>query len=106
VLNQSYQQAVMLLAMTSMSTQQLNITVRWATFCVERLHMSALCRESGLGRHQGVNVSFQQDMEAVGLSMMSITINTPVLKPLPVTVIQMIMPTTIRKNVPIYTNIN
>ena len=64
VLNQSYQQAVMLLAMTSMSTQQLNITVRWVTFCVERLHMSALCRESGLGRHQGVNVSFQQDMEA------------------------------------------
>jgi hypothetical protein len=88
-----------------MSTQQLNITVRWVTFCVERLHMSALCRESGLGRHQGVNVSFQQDMDAVGLSTMPINKNTPVLKPLPVTITQMIMSTAIRKNVPIYTNI-
>ena len=79
----------MSLAMTSMSTQQLNITVRWATFCVERLHMSALCRESGLGRHRHVNVSFQHDecnnMEAAGLSNMLITKNTPVLKQLPVT---------------------
>ena len=94
----------MLLAMTSMSTQQLNITARWVTFCVERLHMSALCRESGLGRHQGVNVSFLQDMEAVGLSRMPINKNTPVLKPLPVTITQMIS-TAIRKNVPIYTNV-
>ena len=95
----------MLLVMTSMSTPQLNITVRWVTFCVERLHMSAVCKESGLERHQGVNVSFQQDMEAVGLSTMLITKNTPVLKPLPVTIKQMIMSTTIRKNLPIYTNI-
>jgi hypothetical protein len=95
----------MLLAMTSMSTQQLNITVRWVTFCVERLHMSALCMESGLGRHQLVNVSCQHDKcnnkeavdlptmlitkntkEAVDLSTMLITKNTPVLKPLPVTI--------------------
>jgi hypothetical protein len=94
----------MLLAMTSMCTQQLNITVRWVTFCVERLHMSALCRESGLGRHQDVNVSVQQNMEAVGLSMTPITMNTPVLKPQPVPITQM-MSTAIRKNVPIYTNI-
>jgi hypothetical protein len=63
---------------------------------VERLHMSAPCRESGLGRHQGVNVSLQQDMEAVGLSTMLITKNNPVLKPLLVTITQM-MSTVIKK---------
>jgi hypothetical protein len=109
VLNQSYKLAVMLLAMTSMSTQQLNITVKWVTFCVERLHMSALCRESGLGRHQRANVSCQHyecnNLKAVDLSTMSITKNTPLLYPQPVTITQIIMSTAIRKSVSIYTNI-
>jgi hypothetical protein len=78
--------------------------------CVERPHMSAQCRASGLGRHQHVNVSFQHDecnnMQATASSKMPITNKTPVFKPLPVTILSIIIQAVIRKIVPVYTNVS